>query len=364
MTFCKNIFVVSILLSLLSCGEDVKEAPNEPLNTDFITLESPQTQKIKSGEEIQVNIKLADGAQPDSSFIFVNGKEVFKGKTPPKSYIIITKDKPVGRYYIKLKAYVSGNYYKAKKYFTVVSDITPATWNYEIVKTYNHNPENYTQGLEYSDNEFYESTGRRGKSKVLLLDLNEGFVLKEEKLKDEFFGEGITRMGEKLYHISWQSGKGWIRDAWNLKEQALINFKSSNGEGWGLTNNGEKIILSDGSENLNFMDPENFVHKYTIEVYDDKGPVTELNELEYYDGLVYANIFQDNSKIAVIDPNNGKVIAYIKDFSKLKEENNEFSTERHENVLNGIAIHPKTKNLLITGKLWGKMYEIKLVKPE
>jgi glutamine cyclotransferase len=229
---------------------------------------------------------------------------------------------------------------------------TVPTYGYEIVNTYKHDPKAFTQGLVFYNDFLYESTGLEGESTLRKVELESGKVLQRHDLSDEVFGEGMTILNDKIYQISWKNGLAFEYD---LSFKQLEEFRYS-GEGWGLTNDGKNLIMSDGTHVLRVINPENFETIKTITVFRENGqPLMQINELEWVKGEIWANIWQDSS-VARIDPETGKVKGWI-DFSKLVSEE---MRSANEDVLNGIAYDEKTDRIFITGKLWKKLFEIKL----
>jgi glutamine cyclotransferase len=225
--------------------------------------------------------------------------------------------------------------------------------SYTILKTLPHNSEAFTQGLTIYNNKVIESTGQNGRSWIAEVDPGSGIHNKKVILDNRYFGEGITVFNNKIYYLTWQTKIGFVYDAntYNL----LREFKY-NTEGWGLTHNNENLIMSDGSEKLYFMDTTNFSVIRTVAVTDEGGKVKNLNELEYIDGYVFANVYE-TPWIVKIDPLSGKVVGRI-DLSVLVAEIKRMYPNTAE--LNGIAYDQNSKSLLITGKLWPKTYLIRL----
>lgn len=236
----------------------------------------------------------------------------------------------------------------------VLSDISPKPLTAVSVNAFPHNTANYTQGLEFNNGLLYEGTGNpgnTGESSVGVIDLATGQYVtgKKNGLDATYFGEGITMIGDDLYQLTWRNGKCFVYDKNNL--QLKLREFTYSGEGWGLCNNGKELIMSDGSERITFRDPKSFAVKRTIEVYDDQGPIVNLNELEYVNGKIYANIYT-TSTIVVIEPETGRVLERI-DATPL-----EAVGKMGGEVLNGIAYNPATKKLYMTGKYWGKIMEV------
>lgn len=227
-------------------------------------------------------------------------------------------------------------------------------YTYNVVAQYPHDPDAFTQGLQYVDGEMFEGTGLRGMSSLRRVKLETGEVLQQTDLDKIYFGEGITVMGEKIFQLTWQSKKGFVYRKDNF---ALITEFTYATEGWGLTHDGTKLIMSDGTANLYFLDPVSFAKLGQVEVRGDAGPINRLNELEYIKGEVYANVWQTNA-ILIINPATGRVTGAI-DLKGLLSP--DYRTGQ-EDVLNGIAYDESGDRLFVTGKKWPLMFEIDLVE--
>lgn len=234
-----------------------------------------------------------------------------------------------------------------------VTNVTPATAaQYEVINTWPHDADAYTQGLLFSNGVLLESTGRQGESSLRRVELQTGKVLNRVDVPRPYFAEGLTLLNGKLYQLTWQHGVGFIYDAATFDK--LDEFKYS-GEGWGLTTDGSSLILSDGTNRLRFFDPETFALRKTINVLDGGRPVVNLNELEFVKGEIYANIWY-SERIVRIDPGSGRVIGWI-DLKGLRELS---KATDEEGVLNGIAYDQVGDRLFVTGKLWPKLFEIRV----
>lgn len=235
----------------------------------------------------------------------------------------------------------------------VLSDVKPEIWFAKVAATYPHLATNYTQGLEFNNGVLYEGTGQYGQSMVAQMDLSSGAIStnKNNRLDENYFGEGITIFGDNLYQLTWKEQKCFV---YNKNTMQLIKDIPYVGEGWGLCNDGKSLIMSDGSERIVFRNPQTFSIERVIEVYDYDGPVNMINELEYIDGKIYANLYQTN-KIIVIEPLNGKILAVI-DGTEIEKAGRGIG-----DVMNGIA-HNYGK-IYFTGKNWAKLFEVKIEKP-
>jgi glutaminyl-peptide cyclotransferase len=226
------------------------------------------------------------------------------------------------------------------------------TFDVEVVRRYPHSHQSFTQGLEFYNGSLYESTGVVGASGVTIRDLESNQVRARWSMPEPHFGEGMTVLNRKLYVITWQSQKGFILDPEQL---TLLGEFRYTGEGWGLTNDGESLILSDGTERLRFIDPLDYRVKRTVRVMDHRTPIQDLNEIEYIDGYVYANVWHTD-RIARIDAQSGRVVAWINLRSIVPGPEGD-----DENVLNGIAYDRVGQRLIVTGKRWRQMYEIRVL---
>ncbi|HEX7295484.1 MAG TPA: glutaminyl-peptide cyclotransferase [Pyrinomonadaceae bacterium] len=228
----------------------------------------------------------------------------------------------------------------------------PPTYGYEVVNTFTHARDSFTQGLEYRNGKLYESAGGDGTSSLRLVELETGRVLDKVDVPMPYFAEGITLLNGKIYQLTWQHGIGFIYDANTLSKTGHFRY---DGEGWGLTNDGQSLILSDGTNRIRFIDPGSFQVTKTITVLDGNKPIDSLNELEYFDGQIYSNVWH-RDLLAVINPQTGKVNAWIDLKGLLKSG----EVRDEEAVLNGIAYDSANKRLFVTGKLWPKLFEIRI----
>jgi glutamine cyclotransferase len=226
----------------------------------------------------------------------------------------------------------------------------PAT-GFEIVAAYPHDPNAFTQGLAVADGKLYEGTGQYGASSIRLVDLASGRVLKQRPLNAMYFGEGIAILDGKLYQLTWQNGVGIVYDLATFDLQRTFRYT---GEGWGLTHDGKRLVMSDGSATLRFLDPETFAVVEQLVVRDGDRPIDKLNELEYINGEIWSNIWYED-RIARISPKTGAVLGWI-DLGALYPR----SARGSEAVLNGIAYDAAAERLFVTGKNWPQLYEIEI----
>jgi glutamine cyclotransferase len=236
---------------------------------------------------------------------------------------------------------------------TIAGPPQPPTATYEVLNTYPHDRGAFTQGLVYEDGWLYEGTGLNGRSTLRKVVLDTGEVVQSHALDDSYFGEGITIFGDKIYQLTWQSQIGFIYEKASFTQVGEFYYPS---EGWGITHDGAQLIMSDGSATLHFLDPQTLQEISTISVTDNNGPVLRLNELEYVNGEIYANIWQTD-RIARISPETGQVLGWIDLTGLLSAEDRQQTVD----VLNGIAYDAASNRLFVTGKLWPKLFEIRIV---
>jgi len=229
-------------------------------------------------------------------------------------------------------------------------------YTYKIVNTYPHDRNAFTQGLVFEDGILYEGTGLHGQSTLRKVELETGDILRILTLPAQFFGEGVTIYGNKLIQLTWQSNVGFIYDKESFELLQEFNYST---EGWGITHDGKRLIMSDGTSTLHFLDPETFQEIGQIEVYDRNGPVTKLNELEYIQGEIYANIWKTD-RVARIAPLTGQVMGWIELENILSPEDRNHRVD----ALNGIAYDAKNDRLFVTGKFWPKIIEIEMISPD
>jgi glutamine cyclotransferase len=224
---------------------------------------------------------------------------------------------------------------------------------YKVVRSYPHDRQAFTQGLEFVDGVLYESTGLNGRSGIRKVNLTTGEVLKVQPLDAAYFGEGITVWKNRIVQLTWQSGLGFVYDRDTIQQQRTFRYS---GEGWGLTHDGKRLFMSDGTETLRLLDPEKLAQVGSLTVRDGGRPVSQLNELEFMKGEILANVWQ-SERVAVISPSTGRVTSWI-DLTGLLDPRERAGID----VLNGIAYDAKGDRLFVTGKLWPRVFEIQVVR--
>ncbi len=230
----------------------------------------------------------------------------------------------------------------------------PTVYTYHIVAEYPHCRTSYTQGLQFVDGEMWEGTGEYGKSRLLRTDFATGKILESRSIPDNEFGEGITLLGDKIYQLTWLNGKMYIYNRTSLEQTATHTYK---GEGWGLTTDGTKLYMSDGTHTIRIIDPATMKQERLVSVTLRGESLAYLNELEWIDGKIWANVYTTDH-IVIIDPESGVVEGIVNLTGILPES----ERDSHTDVLNGIAYDAATKRIFVTGKNWSKLYEIKLIE--
>ena len=269
----------------------------------------------------------------------------------------IVLDAGVGVRNVKVQSfYADGNYSVAIAPVQVMP-AAPKQLSYKVVASYPHNKGSFTQGLYYQDGFLFEGTGQYGKSALLKVDPATGKSLVSNPLKSNYFGEGIAELNGKIYQLTWTNGVCLVYDAKTMQQEEVYNYAS---QGWGLTTDGSMLIMSDGSNKLTVVNPENFSPVRQIQVYDNGGPVEQLNELEFVDGLVWANIWTTN-RVVAIDYTSGAVVAEL-DLSNLMSVGEKRALDPVDHVLNGIAYDKDSGYYYFTGKCWPKMFKIQIQK--
>lgn len=348
-----TIFIVTALfISSFSCSNNSNRSRKPVVQ---IKIESVH-KKISFGDDLNISlsVKLKDGELKETK-LFVDSVLITSGQATELSYTL-KKFKQIGKHTLKAVAVksdgVEGVYYKT---FEVLSDLVPEQLGYELVQSFPHNETFFTEGLEINNGFLYESTGENGKSAIYKTNLKTGKILQSVKLADRYFGEGITIFNNRIFQLTYKTKVGFV---YERETMALIDsFRFESTEGWGLTHDSQHLIMSDGTNVLTYINPTNYKSVKKLQVYDDKNQVVYLNELEYSDGYIYANVWTTNL-IVKIDPNTGKVLSKIDLYGILTMVN----PDKQVDVLNGIAIDPVTKKMYVTGKLYPKLFEIKPVK--
>ena len=344
----KFFFLIGTLFLISSCsGDKTKSSSAEPANAVF-NLEPSVT--VKSGEVKNIPITIYN--QNIKTLKLSIDDSIITNWNNPKnnvSHILETTKLGVGEHSLYLNIVLNdGNQYTESIQLVVLSELIPQKFKPMIKNILPHNAASFTQGLEFSNGELFESTGNFGQSYIAKVDLPSGNHLQKVDLEQQYFGEGISLLNDEIFQITWQQNKCFVYKKSDITKLREFDYS---GEGWGLCNDGKNLIMSDGTEKLFFRNPKTFAVERMIQVYNNVGPVRELNELEYLDGKIYANVWRTNT-IVVIDAKSGKVVAEI------NAEELEKSGRGNGDVLNGIAYNAQTKLWYLAGKNWPKLFEV------
>jgi glutaminyl-peptide cyclotransferase len=327
--------------------------------SDVYKFSLQHKKQVKLNESVKITLKEKDNKPINKVQFFLNGKEIVSDGV---STSINTTNLGVGKHQISALVFYPEKTKKVNNFIEVLANKTPIVYHYKIINEYPHDTKAYTQGLEYYNGFLYETTGHRGKSTLRKVEIKTGKVLQKIDLNKKYFGEGMTIYNNKIYWLTWQAKKGFIYNLDTFKQEKEFNYNSSK-EGWGLTHNNLELIKSDGTHKIWFLDPETLKEKKSIQAYTNKYAVKDLNELELIDGKIYANKYQQNA-IVIIDPVTGIVegIANLKGLKKEMEKTQKLVPQ--DEVLNGIAYDSDNNRLFVTGKNWGKVFEIELIKKQ
>lgn len=321
-----------------------------------ISFSSPKAGTlINLGDSIELRLDIPKGNTIDSIVYLVDGKVVGKSQDNTTFYFD-TNGQTFGSKLIAARHYQDGKEGESTSNVVIVPSSAPDRYAFSIVNTYPHDSKAYTQGLEYNDGFLYESTGLNGESSLRKVELSTGKILKKIDLPASLFGEGLTIVGDKIIQLTWKSGIGIVYDKDTFEKQREFSYQASR-EGWGITFDGQRLIKSDGTNKLYFLDKDTYQETGFIEIYTNKGPLDQLNELEFIDGKVYANVYMTDN-IVIIDPVLGLVEAEINLIGLLPQSHHTPDTD----WLNGIAYDKAKDRLFVTGKNWDTLFEIKLLK--
>ena len=320
------------------------------INAEIKILNSKQ---LKCGDFLTIEFSIIDSTKIDSIIIFSNNKKILDTSALNFSFDINTKNFKTGTNQISATIYKSNSYKQIKKQYILFSDIKPVEKTYKVIKEYPHDENAYTQGLCYEDGILYEATGLETKSTLRKEKLETAEVIYSITIPNNVFGEGITLFNNEIVQITWRDHVGYV---YNKDDFQIISEFHYNTEGWGLTTDGEKLFMSDGTNNIYILDPATFSVIDKIQVYDNKVKINLLNELEYINGIIYANVYTKDF-IVGIDPKTGKVLEHIDMNGILPDA----LRDRKTDVLNGIAYDKINDRISVTGKNWKKLYEVKFI---
>ena len=338
-------YLTIIFLSglLISCGSNSGQKKN-----DFSIKTNAIKGNISNSETLKLSLDNKKNRTIDSVLYTLDN-------TPIKENFEL-KNFKLGKHTIEATVYFNNEKQTATSTVTILNSELPKVYTFEIINEYPHDITSYTQGIEFLNDTLYESTGQYKESKLRKVDYKTGEVIKNIDLANEYFGEGLTILNNKVYQLTWKEGTGFVYDVNTFEKLSSFRYGNSK-EGWGLCNNDNTIYKSDGTEKIWLLNPETLVEEEFIQVYTNKGKIVGINEMEWINGQIYANRYQKNG-VAIINPTNGAVTGVI-DFTTLTKK-----VTQHEglDVLNGIAYSPNTKTIFVTGKRWDKLFEVKIVE--
>lgn len=310
---------------------------------------------IRSGSMLMLKLDIPDKGSDVDSVIYTMDGDVLSAVHHGDSITVGTDGFAFGNRSLSARVYQGG------EESVVYSNIAflpnaPQYYSFKVINEFPHDPEGFTQGLEYHNGSLYESTGQyEGRSSLRRVDLKTGQVQKKINLGRQYFGEGLTIVDNRIIQLTWMENVGFVYDLHSFEKIGEFNY-GSNKEGWGICYDGIHLILSDGTNRLYFLNRDTYREEYSVSVYNHRGPVQDLNELEYINGKIYANVYQKDI-IVVIDPQSGAVEGEI-NLSGIYPEKDAIL---YDNELNGIAYDRQNDRLFVTGKNWSKLFEIELV---
>lgn len=339
MQVSKYFILFTLSLFLTNCG-DTNTSKKSSLSIKI------NEQSLMLGDTLQLSITNPKNIDISSVSYELGGKSIENNA--------ILNNITVGNKTITAKIKTGEKTETITKSVVVYNNVIPTIYTFEIINTYPHDITSYTQGLEFYNGELYESTGQKGESKLRKVNFETGDILKNIDLEDQYFGEGLTVLNDKIYQLTWQAKRGFVYDVNTFEKISSFNYGTSK-EGWGICNDGKTLYKSDGTEKIYLLNPENLTEQGHIEVYTQKGKIPSLNELEWIDGKIFANIYQRNG-VAIINPTTGCVEGVInfESLRKLVKQHPELD------VLNGIAYNPERETIFVTGKNWDKLFEVKI----
>ena len=340
MSAFKSFILIALTLLIVSCGNSDSKKNNVSIRTNV------KDNVAKLGETINFSIHNPDHLDITSINYTLNGNSIDES--------LDLHNQKLGVQTITATINYGDSKEEISTKITIVNNELPKIYGYKIVNEYPHDITSYTQGLEFYNGELYESTGQYGESKRRKIDFKTGKVLKNIDLSQQYFGEGLTILNDKIYQLTWRENTGFVYDAETFERTSSFKYGQSK-EGWGICNDGKLLYKSDGTENIWLLNSETLTEDSKLQVYTNKGKIIGINEMEWINGKIYANRYQKNG-VAIINPENGAVEGVI-DFSPLRK-----LVTQHQglDVLNGIAYNPETKTIFITGKRWDKLFEVEV----
>ncbi len=343
-----NILVPTLLVLLMgSCGGNSED------KKDAFSLEIKNQKKTYTTEDVlTISLNNKKNIETDSVVYFLN-----KDRVSITDNTLSLSGKKLGEKTLRAQIYSDDETYEASTKVTILSSIKPRLYTYKVLETYPHDINAYTQGLEFENDTLYESTGQYKESSLRKTDYRTGEVLQKVSLPDQYFGEGLTILNNKIYQLTWRENTGFIYNLKTMEQTGTFVYGESK-EGWGLCHDAEKnIYKSDGTDRIWTLNSNTLAEMDYIEIFTNTSKINSVNELEWVEGKIYANVYQQGS-IAIIDPSNGAVEGVI-DLTDLKDK---VTQHPKLDVLNGIAYKGEPNILYITGKNWDKLFKIEIIQ--
>lgn len=344
MKLLKTLTIIILAISLQSCGDSTNAKKSQ-----FSLTTNTKNGTIKRTETLNIILKNPKKHEITSVSYVLDGNKIEES--------INLNDFKLGEHILTATVNYDGEIEVVNHQVTILNDVAPKLLKFEIINTFPHDNTSYTQGLEFYNGDLYESTGQYGESKLRKVNYKTGEVLKNIDLDAAYFAEGLTLLNNKIYQLTWQNKKGIVYNAETFERENSFSYGKSI-EGWGLCNNGKELLKSDGTAKIWTLNTDNLTETSYIQAYTNRGKIGRLNELEFINGKIYSNIY-NQSGVAIINPKNGATEAVI-NFTPLTKEISNYSKE--DNVLNGIAYNPETQTIFVTGKRWAKLFEVKIIE--
>jgi glutamine cyclotransferase len=336
-------------------GKGSKSLPGRTARPHITRVLQPEADQVFTVGDVVTALVGKSGdtlAQIDSIEFFFSGSRAHVSQEEPFRCEFPTTDQPVGTLPVRIVTWLADSLREYHNLQVILhSDLVPEVLPYRIENIYPHDKKAYTQGLIFEDGYLYEGTGQYNESSLRKVEITSGEPVRLTMLAGEIFGEGITIFQEKIFQLTYKSQVGFVYEKESFRRIQKVYYQ--NKEGWGLTHDGTHLIMSDGTNRIYYMDPQYFTEVRQLEVYDNKGPVNRLNELEYIEGKIFANIYGED-EIVIIDPGTGKVNSILNMKGILAED----SRHSRIDVFNGIAWNPDQRLLYVTGKYWPSLFEV------
>ncbi|MBO9675939.1 MAG: glutaminyl-peptide cyclotransferase [Sphingobacteriaceae bacterium] len=349
----KKFMFIATLLAFMSACKDSS-------TTTYRSFLSPMTGlNVPLGKEFDVKLQFGSEQKVDSVVYLIDTVKMIS-KADTSAIKLKTEGLKLGNHLITAKIFGAGKSEDLTSNINVLAAQAPAEYTYKVIKTLPHDTASYVEGLEYHDGFFYESAGDYGHSSLRKVEPSTGKILQKTDLDKRYFGEGITVIGNKIIQLTYREKVGFVYDKATFRKLAEFSYTTGR-EGWGLAFDGQKVFNTDGSNTIFFLNKDTYQKIGSIDVFDNKGPIQNLNELEIIDGKIYANVYTTN-EIMIINLETGVVERKIDLSGLLPADYFKTEDEKANNVLNGIAYDKAGKRLWVTGKKWPHIFQIELVK--